>query len=51
VVPADHKWFARLVVAEALIDTLEKVDPEYPKLDAKRRAEIQKARAFLKAEE
>lgn len=51
VVPADHKWFARLVVAEALIDALEKVDPEYPKLDAERRAEIKKARAFLKAEE
>jgi PPK2 family polyphosphate:nucleotide phosphotransferase len=51
VVPADHKWFARLVVAEALIDALEKVDPEYPKSDAERRAEIQKARAFLKAEE
>lgn len=51
VVPADHKWFAHLVVAEAVIDALEKVDPEYPKLDAERRAELKKARVFLKHEE
>ena len=36
VVPADHKWFARLVVANVLIDALESVRLSYPTVDAKR---------------
>ncbi len=32
VVPADHKWFARLVVAEAVAAALMDLDPEFPKL-------------------
>jgi|ERR1035437_6495907 PPK2 family polyphosphate:nucleotide phosphotransferase len=46
VVPADHKWFARLVVASAIIDTLAKLDPQYPKTDPRRRKEL--ATAFHK---
>ena len=37
VVPADHKWFTRLVVASAIIDTLQRMDPQYPKVDPKGR--------------
>ena len=33
VVPADHKWFTRLVVADAVIDALETIKPSFPKLD------------------
>lgn len=47
VVPADHKWFARLVVAEALIDTLEELKPAFPQADAERREEAKKAKAAL----
>ena len=47
VVPADHKWFARLVVAEALIDTLEELQPAFPKVDAERRKDAKKAKAAL----
>jgi PPK2 family polyphosphate:nucleotide phosphotransferase len=47
VVPADHKWFARLVVAEALIDTLEELRPDFPKADAERRKDAKKAKAAL----
>jgi PPK2 family polyphosphate:nucleotide phosphotransferase len=47
VVPADHKWFARLVVAEALIDTLEELRPAFPKPDAERRKDVKKAKAAL----
>jgi PPK2 family polyphosphate:nucleotide phosphotransferase len=47
VVPADHKWFARLVVAEALIDTLEELRPNFPKPDAERRKDVKKAKAAL----
>ena len=47
VVPADHKWFARLVVAAAVVDALEELQLEYPKVDAARREQLQRARAAL----
>jgi PPK2 family polyphosphate:nucleotide phosphotransferase len=40
VVPADRKWFTRLVVAGAIIDALEDLDLEYPVVDARRREEL-----------
>jgi PPK2 family polyphosphate:nucleotide phosphotransferase len=49
VVPADNKWFTRLVVASAIIDTLEKLNLSYPKLDNSRRKELDEARKFLEA--
>jgi PPK2 family polyphosphate:nucleotide phosphotransferase len=49
VVPADNKWFTRLVVASAIIDTLEKLNLNYPKLDDSRRKELDQARKFLEA--
>ena len=49
VVPADNKWFTRLVVASAIIDTLEKLNLNYPKLDDNRRKELDEARKFLEA--
>lgn len=50
IVPADQKWFARLVVIEALIAALEQLDLQTPKLDATTRAEMKKARQQLMAE-
>jgi PPK2 family polyphosphate:nucleotide phosphotransferase len=47
VVPADNKWFSRLVVASAMIDTLERLSLRYPKVDASRRKELDEARKFL----
>ena len=47
VVPADHKWFARIVVAEALIHALEKLDLSFPRVDKKKRNDLKKARALL----
>jgi PPK2 family polyphosphate:nucleotide phosphotransferase len=49
VVPADNKWFSRLVVASAMIDTLERLSLRYPKVDASRRKELDEARKFLEA--
>jgi PPK2 family polyphosphate:nucleotide phosphotransferase len=49
VVPADHKWFARLVVSAALIEALEKIDPKFP-LHGHSTADIKKVRAALEAE-
>jgi PPK2 family polyphosphate:nucleotide phosphotransferase len=50
VVPADHKWFTRLVVAETLIEAMENLDLSFPKIDAAKRKELKKARAALKRE-
>ncbi len=47
VVPADRKWFTRLVVASAVIDALESVRPSFPKLDAGRLRELAAARTAL----
>ncbi|MFN6355276.1 MAG: polyphosphate kinase 2 family protein [Cyanobacteriota bacterium] len=51
VVPADHKWFTRLVVAAAVIDTLLSLDLQYPKLSAAASQELEAARRELEAEE
>src|SRR5215813_1810455 len=50
VVPADNKWFTRLVVAAAVVTTLEALDLQYPKLGKKQLAELAAARAGLEAE-
>ena len=50
VVPADHKWFARLVVSAALIEALEKIDPKFPALEGHSPADIKKVRAAFEAE-
>ncbi len=47
VVPANHKWFSRLVVAAAIIDALEELDLAFPKLDAAKRKELQEVRKAL----
>jgi PPK2 family polyphosphate:nucleotide phosphotransferase len=50
VVPADNKWFTRLVVAAAIVETVEGLDLTYPKVDAKKKKEIVAARAALAKE-
>jgi hypothetical protein len=50
VIPADNKPFARLVVAAALIETLEGLDLKYPKIEGKALEEMQQVRAALLAE-
>jgi len=50
VVPADHKWFARLVVSHVLVATLRELDPTYPEVDAPRLRELGRIRAALERE-
>jgi PPK2 family polyphosphate:nucleotide phosphotransferase len=50
VVPADHKWFARIVVAAALVQELQALDLDFPKVSGKALKELHKARKALKAE-
>ncbi len=49
VVPADHKWFTRLIVAEVLAATLLDLDPQYPTISDAQRAELAEARDALEA--
>ncbi len=50
VVPADNKWFTRLVVAEAVVKALEEMNLKYPKVDKELKAELEKARRQLQSE-
>jgi PPK2 family polyphosphate:nucleotide phosphotransferase len=47
VVPADHKWFSRLLVAAAVHDALDRLDLAYPKVDEAKRKDLAAARAAL----
>jgi polyphosphate kinase 2 (PPK2 family) len=33
VIPADHKWFSHLSTSAVLVETLERLDPQYPRVD------------------
>jgi PPK2 family polyphosphate:nucleotide phosphotransferase len=50
VIPADHKWFARLAAASVLMDTLIELDPQIPTVDAKARQALAAARTELEAQ-
>ena len=50
VVPADNKWFSRIVVAAAIVEAVEKLDLEYPKVSEAQKKELAAARAELVAE-
>lgn len=50
VIPADHKWFARLVAAAAIVDALRRIDPRFPEVPAEARAAQLTARDELLAE-
>ena len=49
VVPADNKWFTRLVVAAALVRALNELKLAYPKVGGKMLKELQKAKKALTA--
>lgn len=50
VVPADNKWFTRVVVAAAVIDALDSLHLAYPKVGKRQRAELAAAAKELRAE-
>jgi PPK2 family polyphosphate:nucleotide phosphotransferase len=47
VIPADHKWFTRLAVADVIVETLEGLDLHFPEVSEAQRQELQRARALL----
>jgi polyphosphate kinase 2 (PPK2 family) len=50
VVPADHKWFTRLVVAAAVVQALESLELAFPSVAEEAQAGLSAARAELEAE-
>ena len=47
VVPADNKWFTRLVISAAVVDALEEMELAYPKVDAEKKRELEAAKKGL----
>ena len=47
VVPADNKWFTRLVVAAVVADTLDSLNLQYPQLTPAQRKQLMSSRALL----
>src|SRR6202011_5432038 len=47
VVPADHKWFARVVIGSAIVGALDRLDLQFPKVDKAERSEFKQVRQAL----
>jgi PPK2 family polyphosphate:nucleotide phosphotransferase len=50
VVPADHKWFARVVIGSAIVSALEKLDLRFPEVDEAALQEFKSVRGALENE-
>ena len=50
VIPADHKWFARICAAAVLVHTLIGIDPQYPVVGAERREQLLVVKGELEAQ-
>jgi hypothetical protein len=50
IVPADHKWFARIVIAEAIVEAMEGLELEFPKVEGKALKALEQVRGALIAE-
>ncbi|MBW4530360.1 MAG: polyphosphate kinase 2 family protein [Aphanothece saxicola GSE-SYN-MK-01-06B] len=50
VVPADNKWFTRIAVAAAIIETLDSLHLHVPEVSPEARAQLETARALLEKE-
>jgi hypothetical protein len=47
VIPADNKWFTRLAVAAAIVDTLDDLNLSYPEVDSQKEKELAAAKKIL----
>jgi len=50
VIPADHKWFARVAAAAVIVNALIEIDPRYPVVDEKTRGDLLAVKAELENE-
>jgi hypothetical protein len=51
VVPADHKWFARVVIGSTIVAALDRLDLHFPEVNKADRSEFKQVREALLAEE
>ena len=51
VVPADHKWFARVVIGSTIVNALDRLDLHFPKVDKAELSEFKQVRQALLDEE
>jgi PPK2 family polyphosphate:nucleotide phosphotransferase len=49
IIPADHKWSARVLIAQVITDRIRLLKLKYPKMSAAQAAELRKAKAALKS--
>ena len=49
-VPADHKWFARLLISQVLVEYLEKLNPQYPAVTDEQKQALLRCRRQLEEE-
>jgi len=47
IIPADKKWFARLAVSEIIIQSMKRLNPDYPKLSEDQILQLQKCKETL----
>jgi PPK2 family polyphosphate:nucleotide phosphotransferase len=50
IIPADKKWFTRLVVSEVIVQTLESLDLRYPVVTEAHKADLAEAKKMLESE-
>jgi PPK2 family polyphosphate:nucleotide phosphotransferase len=50
VIPADHKWFARIAIADIVVETLKSLKLRYPKVSAEQHAALEEVKRGLLAE-
>ena len=50
-VPADHKWFARVVIGSAIVGALDSLDLQFPKVGAAELEEFKNVRKALENED
>ena len=50
IVPADNKWFTRVVVSEIIAQKLESIDMKYPVLNEEHRKQLAEAKKILESE-
>ena len=47
VLPADQKWYTRYLVSEAIVKTLEEINPQYPEMPEEEKEKIEEYREAL----
>ncbi len=50
IIPADHKWFMRLAVSNIIVETLEKMDLKYPRLEEDQKKHLNEYKKQLLSE-